>query len=527
MGRERKNGEGTVRLRMDGRWEGRVVIGYDEKYRPKTKSVYGKTKAECIEKLKKLKEQVKPVKSQKIYPGMSFGDWMDFWYQNYSKPKLRTTTRTSYEGRIYGHIIPGIGEILLNKLTQNDLQQFYSRLKKSGRLIYVDQFGEGLSGSMVRACHTNCRSALERAKIEGLISINPAIGCKLPPKKTREMKVLTREEIQRLLIQAKAEECFELFLLELTTGLRRGELLALRWEDLNPMTGELHISKQVYRTREDGLLISQPKTKASIRTIILPLPMLMILTEYRKTVGSQWMFPSPVKEDSPLDPATIRQRLHLILEHAQCKQVRFHDLRHTFATAALGNGMDVKTLSAMLGHVSAATTLDIYTHVTDTMRVEAAAKIDQGIGKKAPQELPAESQAKRTMTTFQAYMGKMRKPGTGCITQISEHLWEGRYSPVWPDGKKHSRNVYAKTREECEALLPCLIEKMKAEIQAVKQAGDLNGIPDGVSKRKRRIATYMCQHPEITNKSLIAREARVDRNTVRRYYDEIRKEMSD
>lgn len=522
MGRERKKGEGTVRLRGDGRWEGRIVIGYDEKHWAKTKSVYGKNKAECVEKLKKLKEQVKPVKSQKIYPGMPFGDWMDFWYQNYSKPKLRTTTRTGYEGRIYGHIIPEIGEIPLDKLTQNDLQQFYSRLKKGGRLIYVDQFGEGLSGRMVRACHSNCRAALERAKIEGLIRINPAVGCKLPPKKTREMQVLNREEIQRFLIQAKAEEYFELFLLELTTGLRRGELLALRWEDLNPRTGELHITKQVYRTKEDGLLISRPKTKASIRTIVLPLPMLTTLAEYRKTVCSRWMFPSPVKEDSPLDPGTIRQRLHLILDHAQCKQVRFHDLRHTFATIALSNGMDVKTLSAMLGHVSVATTLDIYTHVTDTMQVEAAEKIDQGIGKATPQELPAESQEKRAMTTFQPYMGKMRKPGTGCITQISEHLWEGRYSPVWPDGKKHSRNVYAKTREECEALLPHLIEKMKAEIQAVKQAGNLNGIPDGVSKKKRLIATYMCQHPEVTNKSLIARETGVDRNTVRRYYDEIR-----
>ena len=91
------------------------------------------------------------------------------------------------------------------------------------------------------------------------------------------------------------------------------------------------------------------------------------------------MFPAPVKEDSPLDPAYIRTRLHLILEHAQCKQIRFHDLRHTFATIALGNGMDVKTLSAMPGHVSAATTLDIYTHITNPMRSEAAAKIDQKI----------------------------------------------------------------------------------------------------------------------------------------------------
>ena len=215
----------------------------------------------------------------------------------------------------------------------------------------------------------------------------------------------------------------------------------------------------------------------------------------------------------------------MTLEHAQCKQIRFHDLRHTFATIALGNGMDVKTLSAMLGHVSAATTLDIYTHITNPMRSEAAAKIDQKIGKAAPQESPAEPQEKRTMTTFQPYVGRKRKPGTGCITQISENCWEGRYSPMWPDGKKHSRNVYAKTREECEALLPGLIEQMRAEIKAIKESGNLDAIPDGISEKKKAIAAYMREHPEVTSKSAIAKAVQVDKNTVRRYYEEIRREM--
>ena len=255
---------------------------------------------------------------------------MDFWYQNYSKPKLRPTTRSGYEGRIYRHIISELGNIPLDQLTQNDLQQFYARLKKSGRLLHAEHYGKGLSDRMVRACHMNCRSALEKAVQEGLIRMNPAVGCKLPPKKAREMQVLTREEIQRFLIHAKAEGYFELFLLELTTGLRRGELLALQWDDLNLETGELQVTKQVYRTKEDGLLISKPKTKSSIRTVSLPPTLLNILKEYKESVNSRWMFPAPVKEDSPLDPAYIRTRLHLILEHAQCKQIRFHDLRHPY-----------------------------------------------------------------------------------------------------------------------------------------------------------------------------------------------------
>lgn len=525
MARKRKNGEGTVRLRKDGRWEGRVVIGYDEKGLPKTKNVLAKTKGECIEKLKQLQEQYAPPKSDKIKPEMPFGDWIDFWYQNYSKPKLRATTRAGYENRIYLHIIPELGDIPLNQLTQNDLQQFYARLKKNGRLLHAEHYSESLSDTMVRGCHANCRSALEKAVQEGLIRVNPAVGCKLPPKKAREMQVLTREEIQRFLIQAKAEGYFELFLLELTTGLRRGELLALQWDDLNLETGELKITKQVYRTKEDGLLISQPKTKSSIRTVSLPQPLLAILKEYREGINSRWMFPSPLKEDSPLDPAYIRTRLHLILEHAQCKQIRFHDLRHTFATMALGSGMDVKTLSSMLGHVSAATTLDIYTHITNPMRSEAAAKIDQRIAKVDPKEKEVASERApetdpQSFIPFIPYNGKIRKAGTGCIIQISEHCWEGRYSPVWPDGKKHSRNVYAKTREECEALLPGLIEQMKAEIKAIKESGNLEAIPDGISEKKKAIAAYMREHPEVTSKSAIAKAVGTDRSTVRKYYNE-------
>jgi len=133
--------------------------------------------------------------------------------------------------------------------------------------------------------------------------------------------------------------------------------------------------------------------------------------------------------------------------------------------------MDI--LSAMLGHVSAATTLDIYTHITDDMRHFAAANIDRGIGKVEPPDdstaVPAQPEKPR-MTDFKPYRGSMRKPGTGCISEINDHLFEGRYSPVWPDGKKHSRNVYAKTRQECEEKLKVLIVQMKKEITEAKTA---------------------------------------------------------
>ena len=358
MARKRKSGTGTIRQRKDGRWEGRAVVGYDDKGLPKTKNVLAKSKHECQEKLIKLMEAVGNTKSEKIRADMPFGEWVDFWYQTYVKSGLRPSTQHTYETNIYQHVIPQLGQIPLCQLTQKDLHQFYAHLKKEGRLIRTDLYGKGLSDRMVRMCHAKCRAALDQAVQENLIRTNPAIGCKLPPKRGREMQVLSRQELQRFLMQAKADGYFELFLLDLSTGLRRGELLALQWSDLDLDAGTLSVTKQIYEVN-GKMQISIPKTKASIRKLVLPPAVVEVFREYQKTAKCRWVFPSPIKEDAPITPGSMLRRLHVTLERTQCKQIRFHDLRHTFATMALENGMDIKTLSAMLGHVSAATTLDI------------------------------------------------------------------------------------------------------------------------------------------------------------------------
>ena len=161
---------------------------------------------------------------------------------------------------------------------------------------------------MVRSCHTSCRTALEKAVEEGY---------------------------------------YELFLLELTTGMRRGEILGLKWRDLNMQTGELRISRQVVKTGK-SVEISVPKTKSSVRTILLPLDMVALLAELKKQIKGEWMFPSPVKEGEPRNPTAVYHRFQLMLERTHCKKMLFHDLRHTFATMAIENGMDIKMLSAMI-----------------------------------------------------------------------------------------------------------------------------------------------------------------------------------
>ncbi len=459
--------DGMVRKREDGRWEGRIVVGHDEKGLPKTKNVLAKTKSECSAKLNALKASLQgpsEPKQRKPNADMTFGAWLDRWYQRECKPHIRPKTQADYENRIYQHIIPELGAISLAKLTAADLQQFYNRLKEGGRLLRVEQYGPGLSDRMVKSCHVTCRMALDQAVAQGLILKNPALSCKAPVTRPKEMQVLTGEEIQRLLIQAKEDGCFELLLLELTTGLRRGEILALRWDDLDFRTGTLRVERQVQRI-QGKLAVSQPKTRASCRSILLPAPVLKILAQYRQSVSSHWMFPSPKKEDSPLDPAAVRKKLSAVLKRAGCPAARFHDLRHTFATSALEHGMDVKTLSTVIGHVSSATTLNVYAHITDEMRQKAADNIDRAItGREPPQGKEPKPPGR---TAFQPVKGKYRKPGTGCISQINDRLWEGRYSPK-VNGKRMSRNVYAKTEAECEEKLAELIRETKREIAALR-----------------------------------------------------------
>ena len=468
---KRKQGEGMLRLRKDGRWEGRMVVGYDENGLPITKNVTAKTKFECEEKLKVLKEMLgRSVERAK--PDMPFGEWIDFWYQNFSKPALRETTKVGYENCIYHHIIPSVGQIPLNQLTQSDLQQFYAKLKKNGRLHHSATHGTATSNRMVRSCHVLCRACLEKAIAERLIAKNPATDCKLPPKKDREMQILSQSETWRFLARAKEEGYYELFLLELSTGMRRGEILGLKWNDLNLTNGTLRIARQVVEAGKQ-IVVQAPKTKRSIRSLILPAYMVEMLTEMKKNKTSEWVFPSPIKGNSPRNPSAVSRRFKLILKRAGCKQVRFHDLRHTFATMAIENGIDIKTLSNMIGHSSAETTLNIYSHITDTMRLQAAEKIDREIGGVNIPAPPSENEpSQNEMREFdgfvEPYEPKIRKSGTGCVTMINEHLYEGRYSPK-VNGKRMARNVYAKTREECEEKLAELIKTMKAEIAELKK----------------------------------------------------------
>ena len=263
----------------------------------------------------------------------------------------------------------------------------YNDLKENGRMQRGSkQNDKALSNTFVRRIHAVLQAALKQAVKERLIPYNPCENCRIPPKDKKEMTILPPEKIGRYLQEAEKYGVLPMFFLELSSGLRRGELLALQWEDLNVKERILTVNKQV--TRMEGELdVTEPKTKNSVRTVALSQQAVdLLVQEHEQHPGNPILFPSP-RTGGYWSPDAVSRINRKLLKNAGIEEhVRFHDLRHTFATMALQNGMDVKTLSAMLGHVSAATTLDIYTHITDDMQRTAAANIDRGIGKVAPPE---------------------------------------------------------------------------------------------------------------------------------------------
>ena len=242
----------------------------------------------------------------------------------------------------------------------------------SGRINRVESKRQpkGLSPKTVRNIHQIIASAMKLAKEQKIIATDPTVGCALPKLEHREMKTLPVEQLTSFLREAKDSGIFEMYYVELATGLRRGELLGLKWEDIDFEYGNLRVKRQIARI--NGEVMEAPlKTKNAYRTLPLAEDTIAVLKQPRKKAGSSpWVFPGPT--GGPISPDSVLHMLHRVLKRAGLPRVRFHDLRHTFATPALQNGVDIKTVSGMLGHFSAGFTLDTYAHVTTAAQKEAA-----------------------------------------------------------------------------------------------------------------------------------------------------------
>ena len=372
MPKRRANGEGNIRKRKDGRWEGRYTAGRDpETGKAIVRNVLGKTQTEVKEKLKKAIEESVGIDYGRA-KSYTVGSWLDVWLENYAKIKLRPSTFKTSQGFLRNHIQPQIGNIPLSELTALDLQRFYKHLLEGGRVDRIEAKSKpkGLSPKTVRNIHQVIGSAYNLAVEQKLVSRNPTQGCALPKVEHQEMKTLTPEQLGAFFQEARDSGVYELYYLDLATGLRRGGLLGLKWTDIDFQRGTLKIQRSI--SRQNGEVTVAPlKTKNAYRSLPLSADAISVLERQKKKSGkSDWVFPSPT--GNPMSPDSVLHRLQRVLKRAGLPRIRFHDLRHTFATLALQNGIDVKTVSSMLGHYSAGFTLDTYAHVTTDAQRKAA-----------------------------------------------------------------------------------------------------------------------------------------------------------
>ena len=249
-----------------------------------------------------------------------------------------------------------------------NVQRLYRELLQNGRVREHPQYGYRLSGCTVRKLHGVFHQAMDAAVRECLTARNPTDGVTLPRKKAAPKQILNDEQLDRFLKEIKKDEIwYDFFYTELTTGLRRGEICGLRWTDFQVGKGTLAIRRTVHQKPGGGLTAGEPKTGQGSRVITLPPSTAQLLAERKRRSVSQWIFHDPLRPEQPVHPGSAYRRMKELLTQAGLPSIRFHDLRHTFATHALASGVDAKTLSGILGHTKASFTLDTYTHVTGDM----------------------------------------------------------------------------------------------------------------------------------------------------------------
>ena len=372
MAKRRPSGDGMVRKRDDGRWEGRIVVGHKENGESIFHYVYADNQKELTAKLRQnidayqgidLTEQSK----------MTLSEWLDQWLDGRMVGTVRSHTLEGYRRDINNHVRPYLGQKQLTKITPTDLKNLYAILLKRGRIAKGQSSHPGLSPTTVHGIHTILHHALKTAEAEGLLPANPASQVTPPKASNKSKRILNNEQLDTLITVIRRDDRWhDFFYTELTTGLRRGELCGLKWEDFDSEAGTLKVCRTIVAHKGGNLVAGDTKTYAGKRTILLPSSTAQLLRDRKESALTEWIFPNLLKPESPTRPEGAYRQLKKFLAEAGLPDIRFHDLRHTFATHALAGGVDAKTLSGILGHTKASFTLDTYAHVTGDMQRHAA-----------------------------------------------------------------------------------------------------------------------------------------------------------
>lgn len=378
---KRSNGEGTIFKRSDGRW---CAAYFDKEYR--RHYVYGKTQKEIKQKLKKKMSEVNISTKGK---GITVDEWMVQYLDEYKRNEVKETTYWSYMELYEKHIKKSdIGLSELQSLTSQQLQKFYNDKKE-----------QDYNPKTIRHMYVLINSALDKAMQIKLLNENVNRQTVIPKKEEYTAKVLSAEEVKKILVNAKEDKLYPIIALEIYTGLRKGEIMALKWENISFDQEELHVEGNLCRVvkeiNEDGskcyeYKIMEPKTAKSKRVVpLLPGAIEALKMQQAMQAQDKEMY-SEIYNDQGLvfarcDGTFLSQRAFMDKYHAFLKRygasdVRFHDLRHTFATLLLEAGEEPKAIQELLGHSTYSTTMDIYAHVTKKGKVNAIKRLDILVG---------------------------------------------------------------------------------------------------------------------------------------------------
>ncbi|HZU66233.1 MAG TPA: site-specific integrase [Ktedonobacteraceae bacterium] len=370
-------GVGSVFQRSDGSWIAQITLenGKQKQYRAKTEK-------DANVKLRKALDELERG-SLLTEKDQTLREYLEHWLENVKRPSLKVGSYLRYRDLVDKQILPALGHYPLRKLKPEHLEAFYARLQVNGR----SDGQRGLAAKTVRLVHGVLYQSLEAAVRRRRIPYNVCRDVTLPRVERQEMLTLSADEAQRLLATAKGHRLEALLTLALTTGMRRGELLALQWKDIDWKNGSLQVRRSVNRYAGQGFKVSEPKTKQSRRKITLPSFVLEVLKEHRTRqleerlqVGSRWKDLGLVFSNaygSYLNPSHLGTDFHKLLKKAKLPMVRFHDLRHTAASLLLKMNVSPKMVQEILGHSDIEMTLGIYSHVLPGMHEEAMEKMDQ------------------------------------------------------------------------------------------------------------------------------------------------------
>jgi integrase len=376
--KKRGNGEGSIYRRTDGRWVGQYLVHTAKG--PKYRYLYGKTRQVVAEKLTKAmadRDRGLIFVTDKV----KVGDYLDQWLADSVKSTVRTSTYERHEEIVRLHIKPALGRVWLKKLTPAHVRGLYREKLESGLL----------APATVRKIHSTLRKALSQALSDGLVPINAA-DVKAPRPTPEEMRPLSEAEARTFLESTRESgDRFEaLYVLAITTGLRRGELLGLRWEDVDLKRRTLRVGRAL--VREGGRhTLGETKTKRGRRQVKLtPRTVNALKVHRKKQLEEKMKFAGLFKEHglifastvgTPVNPENLVNRsFKPLLEKAGLPEIRFHDLRHTCATLLLSRGVHPKLVQELLGHATIAMTLDTYSHYLPSMGDQAAGAMGEVLG---------------------------------------------------------------------------------------------------------------------------------------------------